>query len=86
MKPFIYDITGIDPIKAFLAVKHLPYSLLLDSADRKHPNSRYTFVACKPIETIEAKDGEIEITNWEQRITLKDADPFETIQSRAGHS
>lgn len=82
MKPFIYDITGIDPIKAFLAVKHLPYSLLLDSADRKHPNSRYTFVACKPIETIEAKDGEIEITNWEQRITLKDADPFETIQSR----
>lgn len=82
MKPFIYDITGIDPIKAFLAVKHLPYSLLLDSADHKHPNSRYTFLACMPIETIEAKDAEIEITNWEQRITLKDADPFDTIQSR----
>ncbi len=81
MKPFIYDITGIDPIKAFAAVKHMPYSLLLDSADRNHPNSRYSFVMCHPIETIEAKNGEITVTNWEQRLSLT-GDPFEVLQSR----
>ncbi|MGH1402783.1 MAG: aminodeoxychorismate synthase component I [Alphaproteobacteria bacterium] len=81
MKPFIYDITGIDPIKAFAAVKHMPYSLLLDSADRNHPNSRYSFVMCHPIETIEAKNGEITVTNWEQRLSLT-GNPFEVLQSR----
>ncbi len=81
MKPFIYDITGIDPLQAFLNIKHLPYSLLLDSSDRKHPNSRYSFVMCKPIETIEANDGKITVTNWEQRLSF-DGQPFEVLQSR----
>lgn len=81
MKPFVHEITGIDPINTFAAVKHLPYSLLLDSADRNHPNSRYSFIACMPIETIEAKDGKINVTNWEQKLSLT-GDPFEILQSR----
>jgi len=81
MKPFIYDITGIDILKAFLAVKHMPYSLLMDSADRAHPNSRYSFAMCMPIETIEAKDGKINVTNWEQRLSFT-GDPFSLLQSR----
>ncbi|MGH1457009.1 MAG: aminodeoxychorismate synthase component I [Alphaproteobacteria bacterium] len=81
MKPFVHDITGIDPINAFAAVKHLPYSLLLDSADRNHPNSRYTFIACLPIETLEAKDGKISVTNWEQRLSFT-GEPFEILSSR----
>ncbi len=81
MKPFVYDITGIDPLQAFLNIKHLPYSLLLDSSDRKHPNSRYSFIMCKPIETIEANDGEITVTNWEQRLSF-DGQPFAVLQSR----
>tara|TARA_R110001592_G_scaffold20926_9_gene84647 strand:+ start:33387 stop:34805 length:1419 start_codon:yes stop_codon:yes gene_type:complete len=80
-KPFVHDITGIDPVQAFLAVKHMPYSLFLDSADRKHPSSRYSFVMCQPIETIEAKDGKITVTNWEQRLSF-DGQPFAVLQSR----
>ncbi len=81
MKPFVYDITGLDHLKAFLAVKHMPYSLLLDSADRKHPSSRYSFAMCKPIETIEVKDGKITVTNWEQRLSFT-GDPFDILRSR----
>lgn len=81
MKPFVQDITGIDPINAFAAVKHMPYSLLLDSADRNHPNSRYSFICCMPIETIEAKNGKISVTNWEQRLSFT-GDPFELLRAR----
>ena len=81
MKPFIRDITGIDHLKAFLAVKHLPYSLLLDSSDRKHSNSRYSFVMCNPIETIHVKDGEITVTNWEQKLSFT-GNPFTILKSR----
>ncbi len=81
MKPFIYDITGIDYLLAFLAIKHMPYSLLLDSSDRKHPNSRYSFVMCNPIETIEAIEGKVTITNWEQKLSMS-GDPFTLLQSR----
>ncbi|PCK00464.1 MAG: aminodeoxychorismate synthase, component I [Zetaproteobacteria bacterium] len=81
MKPFIHDITGIDYLKAFLAVKHIPYSLLLDSADPNHKDSRYSFVMCNPIETIHVKDKQITVTNWEQKLSFT-GDPFDIIQSR----
>ena len=81
MKPFVHDITGIDPVQAFLAVKHMPYSLFLDSADRKHASSRYSFVMCQPIETVEARGGKISVTNWEQRLSF-DGQPFAVLQSR----
>lgn len=81
MKPFIRDVTGIDYLKAFLAVKHLPYSLLLDSSDPSHSNSRYSFVMCNPIETIYVKDGDITVTNWEQKLSFT-GDPFAILQSR----
>ncbi len=81
MPPFLYEISDIDPIEAFLAIKHIPYSLLLDSADKKHPASRYSYVMCMPVETIEAKNDSITVTNWEQRLSLK-GNPFELLQDR----
>lgn len=75
------DITGIHPIKAFLTVKHLPYSLLLDSADPNHPESRYSFVMCKPIETIEAFGNNVSVTNWEQRLSIT-ANPLDVLEDR----
>ena len=81
MRPFIRDITGVNPLKAFLAVKHMPFSLLLDSADPKHPHGRYSFVMCHPVETIESKGNEITVTNWEQRLTFE-GDPCSVLQSR----
>ncbi len=82
MKPYICEILGIDPIDVFSKIKHMPYSLLLDSADRKHPNSRYSFVMCHPIETIEAKDGNVTVTNWEQRTSFTENNPLELLRTR----
>lgn len=81
MKPFVHEIRDIDLLQAFANVKHMPYSLLLDSSDRNHKESRYSFVACQPIETIEAKDGMITVTNWEQRLSFKER-PFKILKSR----
>jgi len=81
MPPFLYEISDIDPIEAFLAVKHIPYSLLLDSADPKHAASRYSYVMCMPVETIKAKNGTITVTNWDQRLNLT-GDPLDIVQER----
>lgn len=81
MKPFVDDISEIDIKDAFLAIKHLPYSLLLDSADQNHQSSRYSFAMCMPIETIEVKNGKIDVTNWEQRLTFS-GDPLALLQAR----
>ena len=81
MSPFLYETTDIDPIEAFLAVKHIPYSLLLDSADPKHPGSRYSYVMCMPVETIEAMGEKISVTNWDQRLSLQ-GDPLEILEDR----
>ncbi len=84
MKPFLYDITGLDYLDAFRAVKDMPYSLLLDSSDENHPGNRYSFVACYPIETIMAKDGKIEITNWDGTVQST-TNPLALLQARLKH-
>ncbi|HHK73786.1 MAG TPA: hypothetical protein ENJ57_01335, partial [Rhizobiales bacterium] len=81
MKPFIHELAGFDPLEAFAAVSDMPYSLLLDSADPNHPGSRYSFVACHPIETIESKNGLVTVTNWEQQTSF-DGDPFALLKDR----
>lgn len=81
MKPFVHELAGYDVLEAFAAVSSMPYSLLLDSADPNHPNSRYSFVVCHPIETIESKNSKITVTNWEQQTTFG-GDPFKVIQER----
>jgi para-aminobenzoate synthetase component 1 len=71
MKPFSYDIK-IDPAEAFAALHGDPYSLWLDSADTAHPGGRYSYICSHPIETIEAKDGTVTITNKSQQTELTD--------------
>jgi para-aminobenzoate synthetase component I len=81
MKPFVFELPQMDPLRAYLAIKHIPYSLLLDSADMSHQNNRYSFVMSHPIETIEAKGNKISITNWDQKLSLT-GDPFVMLNAR----
>lgn len=81
MKPFIFEVAGLDPLQAFSAIRSMPYSLFLDSADPAHPGSRYSFVMAFPIETIESKNGKTMVTNWDQRLTLP-GDPFDIVRNR----
>lgn len=85
MTPFIRELRLNDPLRAYAALEHLPYSLLLDSADQNHPNARYSFVVSHPIETIESKNGRITLTNWEEQRELRGRDIFEFIQERVRH-
>ena len=81
MKPFVKEIADLDPLQAFAAIRTLPYSLLLDSADANHPGSRYSFVMGYPIETIETKNGNTIVTNWDQRLTVP-GDPFAIMREQ----
>ena len=84
MKPFIRELPFEDPIAVFSTLQHLPYSIFLDSADRDHPNARYSFIVSHPIETLEYKDGEMLVTNWEEQQTIE-GEPFKIIQDRLKH-
>ncbi|MBX2834609.1 MAG: aminodeoxychorismate synthase component I [Micavibrio sp.] len=84
MTPFIRKLKIKDPLAVYAALEHLPYSLLLDSADRNHPNARYSFVVSHPIETIESKDGEITITNWEEQ-KKTEGNVFDLIAERLNY-
>ena len=84
MKPFATEINEHDPLRVFASVEHLPYSLLLDSADLAHKSSRYSFVLSHPIETIETKNGIATLTNWDEQ-TQEQGDPFEILNRRMKH-
>lgn len=84
MKPFIKELQEHNPLSVFAALEHLPYSLLLDSADSKHKDSRYSFVLSHPIETIESKNGTTTLTNWDEQTTQK-GDPFQILEERMNH-
>ncbi len=81
MKPFVHELSNFNPLSAFAAVSHIPYSLLLDSADTGHPDGRYSYICCKPIETLETKNGKTTITNWDAQTTFESC-PFTLLQSR----
>jgi len=84
MSPFILELQDKDPLAVFAALKHLPYSILLDSADLGHEAGRYSFIASHPIETLEAKDGVITLTNWSAQ-EKRGGDPFSILQERLKH-
>ncbi len=84
MTPFIRELEHKDPLKIFAALSHLPYSLLFDSADLGHPNARYSFVVSHPIETIESKDGQVTLTNWEEQKQVE-GKAFDIVKQRLKH-
>ena len=84
MTPFIRELRLQDPLRVFAALEHLPYSLLFDSADLNHPNARYSFIVSHPIETVEAKDGIVTITNWEEQ-QKSEGNPFDILKERLEH-
>ncbi|MGH1398610.1 MAG: aminodeoxychorismate synthase component I [Alphaproteobacteria bacterium] len=84
MHPYVREIQENDPLRAFAAVEHLPYSLLLDSADLGHRDGRYSFIVSHPIETIEVKNGVLRVTNWDGQAEYE-GDPLAMLQSRLTH-
>lgn len=63
----------------------MPYSLLLDSADEKHRDAQYSFIAFMPVETIECKNGQVQITNAKGQNVYDDFNPFDATQEALQH-
>lgn len=85
MTKFTFDIPNTTAIDAFKKLHHMPYSLLLDSADEQHPDAKYSFVAFMPIETVEAKNGEVQITNQKGQNIFDNINPFDAVQECLRH-
>lgn len=81
MKPFIFELTDLCPLRAYSAVADSPYSLLLDSSDQNHPSSRYSYVMAKPAEMISSKNGKTTICSKTQKGTFT-GDPFSLVRER----
>lgn len=75
-----YDYT--DPAALFAAVAHLPYSLLIDSADRDHPDARYSYILTNPLEIIEAHGSDITVSSGARLTHHNGKDPFAVAHSR----
>ncbi len=71
-----------DAAALFGAVAHMPYSLLIDSADTAHPDGRYSYILINPIEIIEAHGHHITISSGSHLSHQNGKDPFSTAKSR----
>ena len=81
MKPYAFPYNRLTPGQAMAAVHDQPYAMWLDSADLGHESGRYSYVALQPLETLEAKDGEITITSIQGQIR-KEGDVFDILKTR----
>ncbi len=85
MHPFVIELSETDPLRIFSAVHHLPYALLLDSADHKHPAARYSYILHNPIKVVETEGGgagngtKVSSLKGEERFT---GDPFAVLEAR----
>lgn len=64
----------------FAKVAHLPWALLLDSASKDHPNSRYQILLCEPCATLTCQDGLLTRVENGQTFTHKE-DPFSALKA-----
>jgi len=78
---FLFKLDFHDPLETFACLQHEPYSLFFDSADARHPASRYSFIAYHPFETIESWNGAVLVTNKEEQLSLQ-GNPFRILQER----
>lgn len=70
-----------DPVAVFSAFYAQPYSLFFDSADRAHPDSKYSMIAFAPFETITAHGTSITRQTSDETISTT-GDPFAFIEDR----
>ncbi len=70
---------SITAIEAFQALAYEPYVLFLDSADTHHPDGRYAFVMCDPVEIISSNFDRLQerLALYPKYETIPDLPPFQ---------
>lgn len=87
MKIFSSVPLSLPPERAFKALAGKPHILFLDSADQKHPASRYSYIMANPVEFIEAR-GDALYLNGKYAASLTGVNkvcPFDYVAQRMGH-
>lgn len=78
-----YDLDpAFDALAVFDRLHHHPYSLFLDSADLRHRDAAFSFVAAFPMEVIEGKDGAYIVTGEAGTQHFDDVSPFDLLRQR----
>lgn len=79
-----FPLADSDPLDYLSALHANPYTLFFDSADPSHLDSRFSYIAFGPFETIEATGRKVTVTNWEMQTNLR-GDPLRIVQDRLRH-
>ncbi len=82
MKKFVKELNNLNALDVFSAVHHLPYSLWLDSADQKHENAKFSYIALYPKEIIETEGMQTRITTRDHQQIMLNEDPFKIVNDR----
>ncbi len=79
MTATVIQLSNPAPLAAFQALAHEPYALFLDSADTNHPDGRYSFVMCNPVEVIASSfEGLTErLSAYPKHATIPNLPPFQ---------
>jgi para-aminobenzoate synthetase component 1 len=81
MTIFVCDYHHTDAPRIFAKIQNMPYSLFFDSADRDHPDARYSYILANPLETIEAKGTDVTISSREKLKTVRGKNPFDVLKA-----
>ena len=68
----------------FSYFSHLPWAILLDSANAEHVDAKYDIIVCNPVATLITGSGRTEVTHFHaaqvSKVEYLDIDPFEVIK------
>lgn len=70
------SIDIVDPARVFQALADQPYLLFLDSADKNHPDSRFSYVMCHPAEVITYQRGILSVRDRKGIYPVENANHF----------
>ncbi len=77
IKPIPFPAQGVHEL--FTPLSHRPWSMLLESGDDKHIDSRYHILVSDPVATLLTRQGQTRIEHADG-VTVSDTDPFALLQ------
>lgn len=70
----VLDLAATDPVAVFAAIANDPLAVLLDSAARNDPRSRYSYIAADPVDAVLCDDGDDPFPRLARRLATRHRD------------
>ena len=81
MQQYSFNLPYQSPERVFAAFADDPFALFFDSSSKDSPQSRYSFIALNPLETLITRDKTTTIRNGDLELSFT-RNPFDMLQSR----